>query len=418
MLDQGQQLQRRADSLHFRIQALTGLRRLVNLPRDLDLTARQWAVLEPQLSAASVQLSERVKRVSNELLPHASNVQARRRLNAAFGRVELDMAKAFSFFDTYMDVITQRKSPELGEVLAGCDVLAYDAMRRDHPALVSIEPPLVYCDRGFGASIVRESVPFPDGSPNPMPLIQIPYSRLREKCNLTSILHEAGHQALQRLALIQPLADAVRGALERAGAPAAVRELYSRWTFEIGPDFWAFCLSGAAEAAAVRDLFALQPSHAMRISYTDPHPPPYLRSLLAFEWCRRAWGRGPWDDWERDWKALYPLDQQPPASRRLLFQLRRLAPVMGATLFNTRFPQLAGRRLIDLFDLAPVSPFELKRVAAAASAGTLDLRGLPPCAQLAVFGELREQQRMGEARIDRLMSQWLRRLGASRHALH
>jgi hypothetical protein len=418
MLDQGQQLQRRADSLHFRIQALTGLRRLVNLPRDLDLTARQWAVLEPQLSAASVQLSERVKRVSNELLPHASNVQARRRLNAAFGRVELDMAKAFSFFDTYMDVITQRKSPELGEVLAGCDVLAYDAMRRDHPALVSIEPPLVYCDRGFGASIVRESVPFPDGSPNPMPLIQIPYSRLREKCNLTSILHEAGHQALQRLALIQPLADAVRGALERAGAPAAVRELYSRWTFEIGPDFWAFCLSGAAEAAAVRDLFALQPSHAMRISYTDPHPPPYLRSLLAFEWCRRAWGRGPWDDWERDWKALYPLDQQPPASRRLLFQLRRLAPVMGATLFNTRFPQLAGRRLIDLFDLAPVSPFELKRVAASASAGTLDLRGLPPCAQLAVFGELREQQRMGEARIDRLMSQWLRRLGTSRHALH
>jgi hypothetical protein len=418
MLDQGQQLQRRADSLHFRIQALTGLRRLVNLPRDLDLTARQWAVLEPQLSATSVQLSERVKRASNDLLPHASNVQARRRLNAAFGRVELDMAKAFSFFDTYMDVITQRKTAELGEVLAGCDVLAYDAMRRDHPALLSIEPPLVYCDRGFGASIVRESVPFPDGSPNPMPLIQIPYSRLREKCNLTSILHEAGHQALQRLALIQPLADAVRGALGRAGAPAAVCELYARWAFEIGPDFWAFCLSGAAEAAAVRDLFALQPSHAMRISYTDPHPPPYLRSLLAFEWCRRAWGRGPWDDWERDWKALYPLDQQPPASRRLLFQLRRLAPVMGATLFNTRFPQLAGRRLIDLFDLAPVSPFELNRVAASASAGTLDLRGLPPCAQLAVFGELREQQRMGEARIDGLMSQWLRRLGASRHTLH
>ena len=112
-----------------------------------------------------------------------------------------------------------------------------------------------------------------------MPLIQIPYSRLREKCNLTSVLHEAGHQGLQRLGLVGPLANALRAALDRAAAPAPVRDLYGMWAFEVGPDFWAFCLSGVAEASAVRDLFAMQPTHAMRISLSDPHPPPYLAGV-------------------------------------------------------------------------------------------------------------------------------------------
>lgn len=418
MSEPGNQLRLRADSLQFRIKGLAGLRRLVNLSREQDITERQWSVLEPQLNAACAQLIARVKRATGALLPRAADSKARARLNAELGRVELELARAFTFFDTYMDVLTQRRSDELGTVLAGCDVLARQAMRRAHPALASIEPPLVYCDRGFGASIVRESVLFPDGSPNPMPLIQIPYSRLRQKCNLTSILHEAGHQALQRLALVAPLAEALRAALERTEAPAPLRDLYGMWSFEIGPDFWAFCLSGVAEAAAVRDLFALQPAQAMRISFTDPHPPPYLRALLAFEWCRRAWGRGVWDDWEQEWKRIYPLDAAPPATRQLLLEARRVAPVIGEALFNRRFRELGGRALPDLFDLSAVSPARLARIAAGARSGVLALRGLTPCTQLAVFGQLRDRQAMSEERLDRIMTTWLQRLGATRHVLH
>src|SRR5262249_42557526 len=155
---------------------------------------------------------------SDTLLPRAGEQRARRELHAVLGQIELDMARAFTFFDTYMDVLTQRQSPELGGILGGCDVLALEAMRRDHPALALIEPPLVYCERGVGAAIARESVPFPDGSPNPMPLIQIPYARLSEKYNLTSILHEAGHQALHRLQLVAVLPKLVRLTLDRASA--------------------------------------------------------------------------------------------------------------------------------------------------------------------------------------------------------
>ena len=414
MRARGEGLRRRADSLLFRIHGLIGLRQLVNLSSEQDITQRQWSVIEMQLNAASARLTTRTKAATDSLLPRAGDSAARRKLNASLGQIELDMSRVYTFFDTYMDVLTQRRSGELGPVLAGCDVLAYQAMRREHPTLTAIEAPLVFCDRGFGAAIVRESIAFPDGTPNPMPLIQIPYSRLREKCNLTSLLHEAGHQSLTRLQLTAALPLALRAALNNAGAPRAVCDLYARWAFEIGPDFWGFCLCGVAQAAAMSDLFAMTPSHAMRLSVTDPHPPPYLRVLLAFDWCRRAFGRGRWDAWQQEWELLYPFTGITSPTRTLLQNARRFVPVVGDALFNHRFGELENRALVDLFDLGAISPSEVRRVATRAAGGTLDLRGLTPCAQLAVFAELREMRAMTEEQLDNLMTAWLRRLGERR----
>jgi hypothetical protein len=383
------------------------------LPSQLDITKRQWAVIEPQLAAASTRLASRVRRATDALLPRADDKRARRELHAALGQIELDMAKAFTFFDTYMDVLTQRQSPELGAVLAGCDVLALDAMRRDHPVLELIEPPLVYCERGVGAAIAREGVPFPDGSPNPMPLIQIPYARLMEKHNLTSELHEVGHQALDRLQLVGVLAKLLRSALRRARASPTVSELYAQWSFEIGPDFWAFGLAGPAEAAAVGELFALPPAQALRIAAGDPHPPPYLRALLCLDWCRRAWGQGPWDEWEREWLENYPLDQAPPENRRLLDEARRQVPTVGAALFGARLRPLGNRRLLDLLDLDAVAPDRLRRIAVPGGR-TLNFRGVTPCAQLAAFRMVREWHAISEEQLDELMTAWLVRLGATR----
>src|SRR4051794_28044055 len=131
----GRQLLQRAESLRFRIRGLSRLRQLVDLPKELDITDRQWSVLEPQLTAASVQLTSRLKAATSQFLPRIRDVKARIHLNAALGRIELDMSKGFTFFDTYMDVLTQRRPRELGRILAGCDVLAYDALHRNHPAL-------------------------------------------------------------------------------------------------------------------------------------------------------------------------------------------------------------------------------------------------------------------------------------------
>lgn len=405
--------QGRIDSLRYRIDGLAELRRLIRLAPDSDISARQWAVLEPQLHEARNRISRRVKSASSSYYASGGTSGAASALTASLGRAEMDLARAYGFFDTYMDVITQRHSHELGPLLAGCDVLAFDAMRRDHPALRIIEPPLVFCDRGFGASIIREDVAFPDGTPNPMPLIQIPYSRLRQKCNLTSILHEAGHQALVRTGMVQPLADAFRLALRGAGA--IQQQLAAQWAFEIGPDFWSFCLSGVGAAATLLDILALPPRHVYRILPADPHPPPYLRTLLGFECCRQLWGRGIWDGWEEEWRTMYPLGTGVArAPRRVLEAFRRELPRLAETLLATRFRPLERRRLSDLFDLRVLHPQRIETIVDAARQGTLRLAGLPAAAHLGVFRVLRERLDLPEEKLDALMSRWLLGLGRAR----
>ena len=411
---ESQSLRRRVESLRMRVENLSSLRRLVDLPPDRDITKRQWAVLESQLKVVEAGLLSRLKKAGRAYLPLVHNSRIARTLNGLLGEIELEMSRVYAFLDTYMDVLTQRHTPELGPLLGGCDVLAWDAINRDHPALAIVEPPLVYCDRGFGASTLREGVMLPSHIPNPMPLIEIPYSRLKEKYNLTSVLHEAGHEALVRLGLVSTLPKAFRYGLAKTGASATIQDFFALWSSEIGPDFWTFCSSGIAEAAGIKEILALPPHHVFRVSGTDPHPPPYLRVLLSFEWCRQAWGRGAWDNWEKEWFELYPLEGAPIEARELLKKAGTYLPLISRTLLQTRFRVLNGKTIPDLFRLSTLAPAELERVAGTARSGALNLKGISPSAQLAVFRVIRDRGMLNEEAIDRIMTEWLVKLGERR----
>lgn len=414
MPGQARHLRKRVESLGLRIRALGRLRGLVDLQPRQDITARQWSVLETQLSVVVDRLLSRLKQGADAHLPHIQSSNAAIQLNALLGELELELSKAFTFFDTYTDVLTQRASPVLGSLLAGCDVLAWDALKKDHPSLDSVEPPLVHCDRGFGASILREGVRLPGAAPNPMPLIQIPYSRLKEKYNLTSIHHEAGHQALKRTGLQSAIPKAFREALARAGASETIQRLFSLWSSEIGPDFWAFCCTGIAQPAATREILALPPIHVTRVSGSDPHPPPYVRVLLCLEWARHVWGRGEWDNWEREWEQCYPLDLAPARTQQVLREARTYLPIVTSTLLNTKFRVLQGRTISDLFDMTALAPWKLQAVAAMARSGCLNLTGLSPSVQLAVFRIVRDHAGITEEQVNRVMTRWLTLLGKKR----
>lgn len=407
-------VRKRIASIRHRIKSITSLRKLVLLPEEYDISERQWSVLESQLSSTETKLLNELKKTARDYLPYLDQKEVRRKLNSRLGSTEIKMTKTFTFFDTYMDVITQRNSPELGPLLAGCDYLAWDALHKDHPALEVIEPPLVYCDRGFGASILREGVSLPDLTPNPLPLIQIPYSRLKEKYNLTSIIHEAGHEVMVRLGLVSILPKAIRKALKSAKAPNYITDLFALWIFEIGPDFWTFCASGTAQAAGIKDILSLPPRDVFRLSETDPHPPPYLRVLLSFAWCREVWGNGIWDEWERDWLSLYPLSDLPDEDQDIFIKARKLLPVVARTLLTTKFKVLNGKTIPDLFELSSLSPSELKRIAYNTRNGRINLKGLSPTAQLAVFRLIRDEGKLKETEIDQIMSRWLLNLSKRR----
>lgn len=408
--------ERRVASLRLRIEDLSSLRKTVALPANRDIDERQWFVVETELKAVEIRLSRRLKRVAREYFSQLENAEAARILNGLLGEIELEMSRSFTVFDTYMDVLTQRHTPELGLLLAGCDVLALDALKKEHPALQIIEPPLVFCDRGFGASTLREGIKFPGRGLNPTPLIQIPYSRLKEKCNLTSIFHEAGHEAMVRLKLTEALPKAMSAALKSVNAPTTLRDLFALWCSEIGPDFWTFLSCGMAEAATIREILALPSAHVFRIVWGDPHPPPYLRALIGFEWCRQVWGDGLWDAWEKEWLELYPLGQAPIEIRELLEKARKYVPKVAGVLLRTKFQTLNGKTLPDLFDFKALAPAELKRILKTSENGKLNLKGLSPSVQLAVF-RLAKEEGAAEARLDKTMTEWLLRLGSQRKEL-
>ncbi|NOT46925.1 MAG: hypothetical protein HOP17_04145 [Acidobacteria bacterium] len=411
-------LERRIDAQRIRIEALSSLRETVSLPPHLDITKRQWRTLEAELKVVETRLIRRLKRGSRAYLAQPADIIAARAVNSLLGELELEMTRAFTFFDTFMDILTQRHTPELGRLLAGCDVLALDAIRKPHPALSIVEQPIVGCDRGFGAKTFREYVRFPGGGYNPMPLVQIPYSRLKEKYNLTSVLHEIGHEAMVRCGLKKALPQALRSGLRRAGAPLAVCDLFSLWSSEIGPDFWSFCGSGLAHAGAIKEILALPSGHAFRISWSDTHHPPYLRALMCFDWCRQVWGSGIWDRWEREWRDLYPVDSAPPATRDLVRKLTHYVPTVGAILLRTRFRSLNRKRIPDLFDLSSLAPSELKHRIGPANAGNIDLSGMPSSSHLAVFRLIKEQGKLNEESLDAVMTQWLLRLAERRIESH
>ena len=289
-------LARRVDSLQRRVRALVSLRRLVALPRQRDLTELQWSAIEAELGALSHAIDERLRAAARRNEPEG-DARHHRALFAELGELELKTAEAYAFFDTFMDVLTQRLSPELGALLKGCDVLAADALDFPHPALRLAGEPIVYCNRGFGAAIIRSGTMLSHAGRNPVPLVQLPYARLQEKYNLASLLHEIGHEALVRLRIRMRLVHAMRRALD-GHVPRVLRDRFARWTFELAPDFWAFGCSGPAQAATVRDVLAIPPATAMSMTPGAVHPPVYLRGLFAFHWCRRAYGRGAWDRWE------------------------------------------------------------------------------------------------------------------------
>ena len=85
------------------------------------------------MTAVELDLLQQIKIAARNYLPHIHELGSRRQLNNSLGQMELNMSKAYAFFDTYMDVLTQRHTPELGALLAGCDVLAWDAMRKSTP---------------------------------------------------------------------------------------------------------------------------------------------------------------------------------------------------------------------------------------------------------------------------------------------
>jgi hypothetical protein len=397
------------ESIRNRAKLLSGLRGTLNLKPDQDIQKEQWEVLENQLSAVSNKIIQEVRIVGDKYLSERNSLKTNKIVMNRLGELEIELTNAYAFYDTFMDILTQRLSADIGALLRGCDVIADDAMRRGMIADLTTSP-LVYCDRGFGAATLREGVDILRGIPNPIPFISIPYSRLNEKYNLISINHEVGHQALSKLNLIAPFAALFRTVLNKAGAPALVQSLFFNWSREIGPDYWAFCLSGMGQTCSLRDVMILPKLQMFHVYPSAVHPPAYIRFLVSTEWCRQLWGKGEWDEWEEEWKTLFSPEEMDTTTCEIILAARKFIPVIAKACIKTKFRSVNKQPLSSLFTMDQLNPVMLRRHATLTGLQLPSFKKLPIGSQLAVFRLMRESRINKQSTIDQLMNKWLKEI--------
>jgi hypothetical protein len=402
---------RRYYSLYRRISSLTSLRRLVNLQPSCDLTEAQWSSIEFQLSSLKNRLIARLSLGARKYIPDLSNIVAARKMNTLIGALELEASKAFTQFDTLFDLLTQRNS-KLGKILPGCEKIAADALRRNHPFLKLLEAPVACFNRGYGASYLREGVPLPYGIRNPISIMQLPYAKLVSLSTLTSITHEEGHHVQNQLGLESTFHTIIRESLISVGASRHVVDLLSQAHTEIFADVWGMCLCGSAYLSVSRDLLSVPPSLALAVNFEDPHPTPLVRLSLLFNMSRQMWGSGVWDRWEEEISNTYPLDELQKSKREIIEEQMRFAPDLSRAILGTGLKVLDDKPITSLFNIEVISPQSLNKHIH--SDGVFDLSGLSPCQQLSLFRYFFDIGKVREEVVDRMIARWLLSIGQNK----
>jgi hypothetical protein len=395
------------ESLKLRSQNLKHLRKEMLLPAEADLKKEQWDALESQLAGVSNSLLNKLRTYTDRLLSDSNNAAIKKELVQLLGNLELEVTQSYVFYDTYMDLLTQRLCKPIGELLRGCDAIAMDGISRGYLADISIQP-IVYFDRGFGAKTCREGVNILPGVPNPLQFIAIPYSRLAEKYNLISIYHEVGHQTLVKLNMVSLLQKNIEQQLKKYGAPALIVSLYTNWMKELGPDFWAFCLTGMAQTCSLRDILFLPQSQTTFVSTAQQHPPGYLRFLASVHWCKHYWGHGDWNFWEQEWKEKYPVQRADSITQQVITTAEKYLPILARVLFDTTYKKLNHKPITSLFSLDALNPEQLKKMADGYNDADPQFKKQALGVQLAVFRLMRENRKNKHANIDQAMSNWLK----------
>jgi hypothetical protein len=390
----------KVESLKARTELLTGLRKVVSTKDYSNISPKQWYAINNQLNAVANKISLQLSLYTDRFLADAENGKEQHKLIDALGEIELELSQAYTFYDTYMDILTQRLSHVLGPLLRGCDVIAADGLKNEYLTSVTRNP-IVYCDRGFGASILREGVSIAK-TINPVAFIAIPYSRLAEKYNLISIYHEVGHQALSKLNLVEAFQQVFSLCAKRAGANRLLQNMFSNWSKEVVPDFWAFGHTGMGHTSSMRDVLMVPQAMAFGASPYQQHPPTYLRFLISVEWCRFLWGRGDWDEWSEEWEAFYPTKKLDNVTREIILQAKRYLPAIARATLTTRFKKLNRRNINCLFDINRIAPYNLKKCK-----NNEHFVSQPIGVQLSSFRLMRDKKNLPIDELNRIMHSWL-----------
>jgi hypothetical protein len=268
----------------------------------------------------------------------------------------------------YADAVSSRTSPKMSNLLRACDFLARRSMEQVlGPMGRPIPPVLTYVDTAsVGASVLRAGLRLWDGRSHSLAAaIKIARHNIPRP---TALLHEAGHQVSFTLGWHQELAAAFQNQI--GGRDPKVGQALAGYASEIAGDAFAFAHAGHASVAALHDVITGEGARVWRTPEGDPHPPARLRLLLGTAMARTTYGspgqlRGtaPWDDLERAWTYVHPIEEAPNSAREFHLRATPLLPWVAEICLRTPMRALGGRSLSSYVDPQRVRPDALATLA-------------------------------------------------------
>lgn len=274
--------------------------------------------------------------------------------------------------DFYSDAVVMRSIPKVAALLRACDHIATRSMAEILTPMGRVVPQtLTFLDKGFGAAIIKAGLRIWDGSTeNPCATIKITrHNLLRGAAG--AILHESGHQVAFMLGWNTELAEALAKGL----GSSTLGSLWSGFATEVAGDAFAHVHAGYAAAAALHDVLDSDDQTVFLMLPGDPHPPSYVRVLMALEMNRRSFGSAshrfaPWDRLSASWRAKHRIERCPTDIRPIFEESVRVLPRIVEIVLYTPYRAFGGRSLTQLIDPRRVSPtalVQLERDAGAAA---------------------------------------------------
>lgn len=255
--------------------------------------------------------------------------------------------------------INSRTTEQVSALLRACDILSTKSMEPVlQPLGQAVPPVLTYVDKGIGAAILKAGLRLWDGKVSPVAAIKITQHNLFRP---TAIIHETGHQIAHILHWNEELAKLIRQKINPKAA--LVGEAYASWASEMAADAFAFVHAGYASVAALHDVVSGSPSMVFAYRMGDPHPIAYLRVLLNIQFCRHAYGSGPWDELEASFTAEYSLEHTPYPSASLIRLCLPYLSRVADLLLNHPFNAFNAQPLSRLVPPQEVSPKALEKLA-------------------------------------------------------
>ena len=263
-------------------------------------------------------------------------------------------------WDRVVDSINT-KSERLGPMLVGCEEIANYSYRPIMNLGYSLPPIVAFLDTGVGPSIMKFSMPLEDKRKNPAAFVKIVRTMLPSLSICPAVIHEVGHQIGFDTGANDQMKELLfRVVLKLTGSEDLGRQ-WSFWSREIFADFYALHHTNFSAVIGLAEVITSSPRQ-IHVITGSPHPIAFLRVLIGTNFCKMAFGRGPWEQFEDTWKQMFPKKFADDESFEILKKSEPHLLEICKFISKTKMKSFGGKSLYEVIPWDDNSPKKINSI--------------------------------------------------------